>query len=363
MTSYGKNIDIRVFGGSHDEEIGVRVSKLPAGIKIDLPALLAFMKRRAPGNNKHSTSRSEPDTPVFVSGVDDKLTTNGDEFCAVIKNTNAHSSDYSTVKRVPRPSHADYCAVMKYGENVDLRGGGHFSGRLTAPLCILGGILKNELKKKNIKIAAHILSIGAEHDRAFDALDPEKKDFSILGGAHFPVLDEAAGERMRDIIEKARLSCDSVGGKIECAVNGLPVGVGEHMFSGMESRISSIMFSVPAVKGIFFGESEAASMYGSEYNDPFYTDGKSVFTKTNHCGGIQGGMTNGMPLIFTVSVKPTPSIAKKQQSVDLFAMENTDLQIKGRHDPCIVPRAVPVIEAAAAIAIYDALLDESEPEV
>jgi len=358
LTSYGNNIKINIFGGSHDSEIGVVVQNLPAGLKIDFDSLKVFMARRAPGQSALTTSRKEADLPIFESGVDESLTTNGDVFRAVIKNTNQRSADYSNLTSIPRPSHADYPAIIKSSGTVDLRGGGHFSGRLTAPMCIIGGILKNELEKHGIYIGAHIESVGAVHDKRFDPINVSRTDFESILSHTLPVLDESTADDMSECIKSAHAALDSIGGVIECAAIGLPVGIGEHMFAGMESRISSIVFSIPAIKGIEFGAGFASSaMYGSENNDPYYTNGERVITKTNNCGGILGGMTNGMPLIFRAAVKPTPSIGIEQDSVDLRSMKNTKVTVGGRHDPCIVPRAVPVFEAACAIAIYDALLD------
>ncbi len=369
MTSYGKNIEIRIFGGSHDEEIGVTVEGLPEGISIDAEKLQKFMARRAPGQNKLTTSRKEPDIPIITSGIDENNVTNGQTFRAVIRNTNQHSSDYKNLRTIPRPSHADYTAMIKSYGKADLRGGGHFSGRLTAPMCIIGGILKAELENLGVFIGAHISSVADCHDASFDPITVSKADFDEVVSHEFPVIDENAGEKMQDIINEARLDEDSVGGVIECAVVGLPVGLGEHIFDGMESRIASIVFSVPAVKGVEFGAGFASSLKrGSENNDPFYADDeaietkdkKKIKTKTNNCGGILGGMTNGMPLIFRAAIKPTPSIGKEQESVDLETMENVKFTIQGRHDPFIGARAVPVIEAVAAIAVFDAMLDYTE---
>lgn len=366
MTEYGRNIKIRIYGGSHDQEIGVIAENIPAGIRFDPDELQKFMERRAPGRNRHSTARREADIPEFVTGVVNNTTT-GETIRAVIRNMNMHSSDYNSLADVPRPSHADYTARMKFadkGETVDLRGGGHYSGRLTAPMCIIGGILLQELNRLGIKIGAHIEKIAGISDERFDSVKMTAHDFEKIP-TDFPVINRNAGERMREAIEAARLDCDSVGGVIECAVLGLPVGLGEHMFDGMEGRISQIVFAIPAVRGLEFGIGFAASdLRGSENNDPFAVsehDGR-IITLTNNSGGIQGGMTNGMPLIFRASIKPTPSIAKAQKSVNLKTMENVMLEINGRHDPCIVPRAVPVIEAAAAIAVYDSLLDVGEIE-
>ncbi len=361
-TSYGKNLNISIYGGSHDEQIGVIASGLPKGFCVDTAELAAFMARRAPGQNKLSTSRKEADTPVFLSGVnetDGKLTLDGSELHAIIRNTSQRSSDYSNLSFVPRPSHADFAARKKYGDGVDLRGGGHFSGRLTAPMCIIGGICLQYLKSKNIHIAAHLYSVGGVKDTPFDLVSVNAKDFALLQSrSDFPVLNAEAGDKMKERISLAREAGDSVGGIVECAVIGLPAGLGEHIFDGVENRISGIVFGIPAVKAIEFGNGfECASLFGSQNNDPFVTDGKDIYTMTNNCGGILGGMTNGMPLVFRAAMKPTPSIFREQDSVDMVSMTPVKLNIKGRHDPCVVTRAVPVFEAAAAIAVCDMLLD------
>ncbi len=358
-TAYGKNINISIYGGSHDEHIGIYASGLPKGFKVDTAALERFMARRAPNGGAYSTARREPDTPIFLSGLTPDGVLDGEELHAMIKNTNTRSSDYNNLSFVPRPSHADFAARQKYGEKVDLRGGGHFSGRLTAPLCIVGGICLQYLHTKGIDVAAHIYSIGKAADTPFDLAMVSTKEFDVLAKrADFPVLDSDMGELMKSEIESARLDGDSVGGIIECAALGLPSGLGEHMFDGIENRISGAMFGIPAVKGIEFGNGFAcAALRGSQNNDAFFTDGKEIRTRTNNCGGILGGMSNGMPLVFRVAMKPTPSIYKEQDSVDMLSMQNVKLTIKGRHDPCIVVRAVPAIEAAAAIALYDLLTD------
>ena len=357
-TTYGKNLKLSIFGGSHDEKIYMTLDGIPQGHKVDMDSLMRLMARRAPGQNKYSTQRKEPDIPVFISGLDENSITTGERIECEIRNVNQHSSDYSSLVDVPRPSHADYAARMKYGEGVDLRGGGHFSGRLTALMCVAGGICMQILEKQGIKISSHIYSIGNIPDEKFDPVSPAEQ-MSSLDGKEFPVISDEAGEKMKAAIDGARLDGDSVGGVVETAIIGLSAGHGEHIFDGVESRISSFVFSIPAVKGVEFGLGFGSSaIYGSENNDEFYTDGKAVYTKTNNCGGILGGMTNGMPVIFRASLKPTPSIAKEQGSVSLSKMENVRLKIGGRHDPCVVARAVPVFEAAAAVAIYDILLDE-----
>lgn len=356
--TYGQNLQLSIYGGSHDPEIGVRVSGLPKGEAVSEERLRAFMKRRAPGQNAYSTTRKEADVPVFLSGLRDGVT-DGAPLHAAIYNQNQRSGDYANLADIPRPSHADFAARMKYGDAVDLRGGGHFSGRLTAPMCIVGGICLQMLERRGIRIAAHIASIGKVSDTPFDPVNLSASDMDALLSKEFPTLSDAAGERMRECIEAARLDADSVGGTVECAVIGLPAGLGEHMFSGVEGRIAQIVFGIPAVKGLSFGNGFAcATLRGSENNDPFVTDGHTVRTKTNNSGGILGGMTSGMPLLFTAAIKPTPSIGIEQDSVSLSKMENVRFTVKGRHDPCIVPRAVPVFEAAAAIAVVDLLLDE-----
>lgn len=360
-THYGKNINMMIYGGSHDPEIGVVVSGLPRDFRFDPEELAAFLRRRAPGRNSLSTARREADIPEFLSGVREGSVLDGGTLHAVIRNTNQRSADYSNMTFVPRPSHADFPARVKYGETVDLRGGGHFSGRLTAPLCIVGGICLQYLRTKGISVGAHIASIGGVSDRRFDAVEVNEDTLAVLRHREdFPVLEEQAGAAMRTLIEEARADGDSVGGVIECAVLGLPTGLGEHMFDGVENRLASLVFGIPGVKGIEFGDGfDASEKRGSENNDAYATDGKRIFTKTNHAGGVLGGMTTGMPLIFRAAMKPTPSIFKEQDSVDMVTMTPTKLSIKGRHDPCIVLRAVPVLEAAAAIAVCDLLADES----
>ena len=358
--TYGNNISLSVFGGSHDEEIGMHLDGFPRGFLLDKDALCRFLSRRAPGSTPLGTPRKESDLPIFLAGLDEEGKTTGERITAIIKNNNTRSRDYSFVYDTPRPGHADFAALKKYGNAVDLRGGGHFSGRLTAPLCIAGGICLQYLKAKGIEIGAHIASVGNVADTPFDRTSPDDGLFDTLKNRPLAVIDEGKGAEMAALIERVRAEGDSVGGTLECAVTGLDAGLGEHMFSGVEARIAAICFAIPAVKGISFGAGfDLAAMRGSEGNDPFYTDGTCVKTKTNNCGGILGGMTNGMPLCFTLAIKPTPSIAKEQQTVSLSRMENTTLKITGRHDPCILPRAVPVAEAAAALAVFDMLLDEN----
>lgn len=352
--SYGENIQVTIFGQSHAPAIGVTIDGLPAGEEIDLDELRAFLSRRAPGNNAWSTPRKEADEPEIQCGMANGKTC-GAPLTAIIRNQNTRPGDYANLRTVPRPGHADYTAYVKYDGSADMSGGGHFSGRLTAPLCIAGGICKQILKREGIEIKARIQAIGGIEDPG-DILTEEI-------GTDFPVIHAEAGAKMQECIAKALSEGDSVGGIIECVVTGLPVGLGGPLFDGMEGRISQAMFGIPAVKGIEFGVGFAsAKLRGSENNDAFCIKDGNVQTETNRCGGILGGITNGMPVLFRAAFKPTPSISRPQKSVDLTTGEETTLEIKGRHDPCIVSRAVPVVEAAAAIAVYDALLGRRKEE-
>lgn len=355
-SAFGDKVKISIFGQSHSAAIGVVIDGLPAGIAIDMEELRAFLARRAPGQGKHTTARKEADIPEFVSGVVDGVTC-GAPVCALIHNTDTRSGDYADLRDKPRPSHADYAAYVKFGAAHDIRGGGHFSGRLTAPLCIAGGIAIQILRRKGIRIGAHIASIGAAQDSRFDPVHVCGADFDAVAANPLPVIDPRAGERMMAEIEAARTDADSVGGTIECAVTGLPAGLGDALFGGLEGKLAQAMFGVPAVKGVEFGLGfEAAAMRGSQHNDPFAMQDGNVTALTNNAGGILGGISTGMPLLLRVAIKPTPSIGQAQRTVSLSRGEDTELVIKGRHDPCIVPRAVPVIEAAAALALLDYLI-------
>ena len=331
--SFGNRYRFTIWGQSHAPAIGVTIEGLPSGFTPDMDELYRFLSRRAPGNGPFSTPRKEEDRPEFIAGLVDGHTC-GAPVTAVIRNTNTRSSDYDALRRVPRPGHADYPAHVKYGTARDVAGGGQFSGRLTAPLCVAGGLAMQLLEKKGISIRARLVSIGGRTDP----------------------------DGMREAMQTAKDSSDSVGGVIECAAEGVPAGLGEPMFGGMENRISQAVFGIPAIKGIEFGAGfAAAAMRGSENNDPYYYDESgAVRARTNNAGGILGGITTGMPIVFRAAVKPTPSIGIEQESVDLLSGEPARLTVSGRHDPCIAPRAVPCVEAAAACAIYDALL-EAEP--
>lgn len=355
---YDGNLRISIFGQSHSGGIGCVIDGLPAGEKIDPDALQSFLARRAPGGNAWSTPRREADAPEILSGLVDGNTC-GAPLCAVIRNTNTRSQDYALLQDIPRPGHADYTAHIRYGGYQDVAGGGHFSGRLTAPLCIAGGICRQLLEKRGIFIGAHLASVGSAHDAAYDPVNLNAETLAAAAAKTFPVLDDAAGEEMQAQIRAAKQDGDSIGGVIECAAVGVPAGLGDPMFDGMENRIARIVFAIPAVKGVEFGAGfGVARMRGSENNDPYYMEGGSVRTRTNNAGGILGGITSGMPVIFRAAIKPTPSIAREQQSVSLSRKEDAVLAVRGRHDPCIAPRAVPVMEAALAIAITDALLQK-----
>lgn len=351
-STFGENLKLSIFGQSHGAAIGMTLDGIPAGLSVDADKLQAFLNRRAPGQNDWSTPRREEDRPEFLGGVVDGYTC-GAPIAAIIRNTNTKSGDYENLKDCPRPGHADYTAQVRYGGFQDPAGGGHFSGRLTAPLCIAGGLCKQWLEEMGICIGAHIATIGGAADRNFDPIAPELDAVGQL----FPTLSGEAAEQMRSLVAEARAGGDSIGGSIECAITGLPAGIGEPMFGGVESRIAQIVYGIPAVKGLQFGNPQP---YGSMNNDAFTMDNGAVRTLTNHCGGILGGITNGMPVIFSVTIKPTPSISQPQQTVNLKTGEIATLQVKGRHDPCIVPRAVPVVEAAAAIAVYDLILGNTQ---
>lgn len=353
-STYGEKLKLSIFGQSHGPAIGMVLDGIPAGLPVDLEKLQLFLNRRAPGQFDYATPRKEADRPEFLSGIVNGFTC-GAPIAAMIANTNTRSGDYSELRDCPRPGHADYTAQIKYGGYQDAAGGGHFSGRLTASICIAGGLCKQWLEEMGIQIGAHIAAIGGVVDEPvyLDWVNPELDKIPV----EFPVLNPERAAKMKAAIAAAKADGDSVGGLIECIATGLPVGLGEPMFGGMESRIAQIVYGIPAVKGLNFGSGfSGAYMRGSENNDQYTVENGKIKTVRNYAGGILGGITNGMPLVFEVAVKPTPSIAKPQKSVSLRRMEETELSVKGRHDPCIVPRAVPVIEAAAAIAIYDAVL-------
>ena len=355
-SEFGNILRVSVFGQSHGKAVGVVVDGLPAGEAIDLEELQRFLDRRRPGTGPLSTARKENDVPEFLSGLEGGKTC-GAPLCAVRKNADQHSKDYGELADKPRPGHADFTAWAKWGGHADMRGGGHFSGRLTAPLCVAGGIAKQILARRGIFVGAHLASVAGICDRPFP-LHPTAALFEEVAAKPFPVLDEAAGERMRAAILEAKNDLDSVGGVIECAAAGLPAGLGEPMFGGVENRLAAALFGIPAVKGVEFGEGfRAAELRGSENNDPFTVEDGEIRAETNRAGGILGGITTGMPLVLRAAVKPTPSIGRAQRTVCLSAMEPAELTIHGRHDPCVAHRAVPVVEAVTAAVLLDLLLE------
>ena len=342
-----------IFGESHGPAIGVTLTGVPAGLELDMDAITREMARRAPGRSALSTARREDDQPEILSGVFEGKTT-GAPLCAVIANTDTRSQDYTRTKDLARPGHADYPARVRYQGYNDYRGGGHFSGRLTAPLVFAGAVAKQILARRGVFVGAHISSVHGISDQLLEDWD----SLRAVADKDFPVLDDRAGEQMRQAILEAKDEQDSVGGAIECAVFGLPAGLGGPDFGeNAEGIFSQYLFAVPAVKAVGFGAGAAfALMRGSEANDPLYMDDDGAVRAEQNCaGGINGGITNGMPLVFEVTMRPTPSIARAQFTVDMVKGENAVLELHGRHDPCVVHRAVPVIEAAAALAACELL--------
>lgn len=357
-SSFGKLLRVTIFGQSHSEAIGMVLDGLPAGVRLDMEAIHRFMGRRAPGANRFSTARREADIPRILSGLVDGVTC-GAPLCATIQNGDARSKDYDQLRDLPRPMHADYPAAIKYGGANDIRGGGQFSGRLTAPLCFAGAVAIQLLAQKGITVGAHIAAIAGEADTPFDPVTVSAQQLLSLPQKAFPVISDEAGIRMQAQIDAARAEGDSVGGIVECAAVGVPAGLGEPLYEGLENRLAAAVFGIPAVKGIEFGAGfDAAAMRGSVHNDPFVMQDGQIMTKTNNHGGILGGISTGMPLTLRAAFKPTPSIAKTQQTVSLSAGENAELNITGRHDPCVVPRAVPCVEAAVALVLLDLLIEE-----
>ena len=342
-----------IFGESHGPAIGVVLEGVPPGLELDLDAVRFDLSRRAPGKSPLSTARNEADEPQILSGVFEGRTT-GAPLCAVIENTDTRSADYAKTRDLARPGHADYPAHVRYQGFNDYRGGGHFSGRLTAPLVFAGGVAKQILAQRGVCVGAHISTVYGVNDEALE----DWESLRACAAKDFPVLNDEKGAEMRDAILEAKNDQDSVGGAIECGVFGLPAGLGEPDFGrNAEGIFAQHLFAVPAVKGVSFGAGAAfALMRGSEANDPLYVDGDgSVKAEQNCAGGINGGITNGMPLVFEVTLRPTPSIARRQFTVDLAKGENAVLELTGRHDPCVVHRAVPAIEAAAALAACELL--------
>lgn len=346
----GDSYRLMVFGQSHSPMIGGVIEGVPAGVKPDMDFIQAFMARRAPGGAL-STARREADAPEIVSGLNEWGRTCGAPLTFLIRNADHHSADYSNLRDVPRPGHADYTAAVKFGGENDIRGGGQFSGRLTAPLCFAGALAMQLLQEKGVRVKARVMRVAGIEDRPMDLANPE---LDAISDGVLPCVDPDAAAHMAEAIEEARSDGDSVGGVVECFATGVPAGLGEPMFDGVENRLARALFGIPAVRGVAFGLGfEAAELRGSQHNDAFHMDGGRIVTDTNRHGGVLGGITSGMPIAVRVAFKPTPSIALEQQSVSLSRREDAPLHIRGRHDPCVVPRAVPVVEAVVACVLYD----------
>ena len=356
----GRKLKVSIFGESHGRGIGAVIDGFPSGMTIDQEKLARFMDRRRPGKDKTSTPRRETDQPEILSGVLDGVTC-GTPIAAVIANKDQHSADYKNVAHEARPGHADYTGYLRYDGHNDVRGGGHFSARLTAPLVFAGGLCLQYLEQRGIYVGAHLASVAEVQDDRFDPCELTAEELLAPGQRAFPVLRESAEAEMRAVIEQARQAGDSVGGVVEVAVTGMPAGVGSPVFDSVEGRLAYGYYGIPAVKGVSFGAGfRASEMRGSENNDEFYIRDGIVRTRTNHHGGILGGITSGMPVMACIAFKPTPSIAIPQKTVDYVRMEETVMQVKGRHDPCVAVRAVPVVEAVTAIVITDLLLEEGK---
>ena len=352
---FGKNIKISLFGESHGENVGVVIDNFPTGFKVDFENIRKELLRRAGGHDKLSTARREKDEFRFVSGIFNGYTT-GAPLCALIPNLDVHSSDYSDLKNKMRPSHADFTSFIKYSGFNDYRGGGHFSARVTVALVVAGALAKQVLSTQDVAICSHIYSIGSVLDDSLDYVNISTEIAQKLLGSKFPTVSDDAASRMKDEILSAKSDNDSVGGCVETAISGLPAGIGSPFFDTVEGVLAKLIFAIPAVKAVEFGKGTSISaMRGSEANDSLQIDQKIVATRTNNCGGVCGGITNGMPLIVRASFKPTPSIGKTQDSIDIKTRQNCTLQITGRHDPCIVPRAVPIVESVVALGILDML--------
>ena len=357
--SFGQHFKLTIFGESHGGAIGMVIDGLPPGTPIDEEAIARDMARRAPGQAPTATSRKEPDRVKIVSGLFEGRAT-GTPLCGLIENTNTRSGDYAQLRAKMRPGHADYAGSVKYDGFSDPRGGGHFSGRLTAPLVFAGSIARQLLARQGIVIGAHIAAIADVSDAPLDSVHVRADTLLQLQQSRFPLLDPAMEAPMRAAVEAAKADHDSVGGVIECAAVGVPAGIGSPFFGSVESVASQLLFSVPAVKAVEFGDGMAiAQGRASQTNDAMRHDGAHVRCLTNHNGGVTGGITNGMPIILRTAIKPTPSIARQQQTVDLSSGEDTLLSISGRHDPCIVPRAVVVIESVLAIALCELMMDDA----
>ncbi len=352
---WGRHFTIDIFGESHGPKIGAVINGLHPGTELDFPQIRAFLDRRRAGSEAWSTKRHEADDFEIVSGYANGFST-GTPLCVLFHNNAQRSSDYD--ERLNRPGHADYTGYVRYNGFNDPRGGGHFSGRLTAPLVFAGAVAAQVLSKKSIYAATHIRRIADVEDAAFDLTSITHQQAQSLAAMRFPLIDEAKRAAMETQIKQAAAEGDSVGGIVECAVCGLPAGLGSPMFDTAESRLASLLFAIPAVKGISFGSGFGfAQMRGSEANDAYAVKDGKIVTETNHNGGILGGITSGMPVVFEAVIKPTPSISKPQQTVNLKTITQETASVKGRHDACIVPRAAAVIEAAANVCMLDLMTE------
>lgn len=357
--SWGNSIKISIFGESHGKAMGINIDGFNPGILLDHNRIKKEMQRRSPGNNEFSTLRKEMDEYEILSGCFEGRTT-GTPLCAIIYNVDKKSEDYSKLKNIMRPSHGDYTGYVKYCGFNDYRGGGHFSGRLTAPLVFAGAICRQLLQSRGITIGSHIKSIGEEQDELFDPVNIEAGTLIELGDKVFPVLNPKSEALMKELIVRTKEKKDSVGGVVETAVLGMEPGIGEPFFDSVESTLAHLIFSIPGVKGLEFGAGfDISKMYGSKANDEYRMDSDKVRTYSNNNGGILGGLTDGMPLIFRTAFKPTPSIGRKQRTIDIKNGVNTEIEIQGRHDPCIVPRAVSVVEAVASISLLDLIMQRN----
>ncbi|WP_300410338.1 chorismate synthase [Lagierella sp.] len=354
----GNRYKVSIFGESHGKCIGVVIDGMPPGFEIDMEELKRFLGRRSPGSSDFTTLRKERDLPKFMSGLLDNTTT-GFPLCAIIENEDKRSKDYDNLENLPRPSHGDYTAFLKYKGFADLRGSGHLSGRLTAPLCIAGGIAKQILNKKGIYIGAHLYGVGDIRDKGYDFVNVDKNILESTNNSSFPTISEDKGNLMKELIGKVKNDSDSIGSIIEIGVVGMPKAIGKPIFNTVEGRLSQMAFSIPAVKGVEFGKGfEASTMRGSEHNDNYMVVEGEVRTRSNNSSGIVSGITNGMPIVYRTIFKPTASIGKSQTSVNLETMEEEELLIEGRHDPCIGVRAVAVMEAATSVVLLDMLMEE-----
>ena len=361
-STIGNRVRLSIFGESHGEAIGCVLDGLPAGEALDMEEIRVQMARRAPGRDKTATTRLESDIPAILSGTLNGRTT-GAPLAMVIRNENQRSGDYQNLEILPRPGHADFTGHVRCNGYNDVRGGGHFSGRLTAPLVFAGAVCRQILRRRGVSVGGHILRIADAADEAFDPVNLSSQLLEELAARPFSLLRAKAEPAMRNAVEAARMAADSVGGVVEIAAVGLPAGLGSPMFDGVENRLAPLFFGIPAIKGVEFGDGFAlAGMRGSQANDPYAYDASGrVVTTSNHNGGILGGITSGMPLIVRLAVKPTASIGQPQRTVDLVAGREAELVVKGRHDPCIVPRALPVAEAALALGLLDILETEAIP--